>query len=895
MSGFDGNRYRKDVLKPLLAQGDFEVSDPFTVLGLDPSVDDAALIRDRVGEVVAFWRKEQSSPRYKGLVAALLDQQDAISAELLDPGRRAAARSRVQGRSEEAEREALARVDELLDALERRHGAIPRDRLDRLRSLAAREGITEAQVDARLAHRTVVDADAGPRVEPIPVGQRTQVTTLLAELERLDPDHVTPRTLYDFLGLPAGAPAAEVSARRDAIDGRNRQRRHDRLRTVVDELLALTETLLVRGDPARYLAGVEADVRDVLGPAIETAVLLEDRVSAAESERLTREAVSAGLDPATARGLVVEVARSLQAPIDVGAVTDYVVCARCNATNAAGGGEECSRCGADLYRACPRCGRTSARSAIRCPGCALDLRAFDEAADGLEAAAADLDVGRLDAATTRVEAAAAWGDDLPDLVRLRERVATVGRTAADAWDNLLYSLDQRRVDGARRYLSSIERIASDRPGPDGTSVEVASTRVAALEAELADAVAGASGQEAALVALLDRFPDASAVGAALADVPVAPAADVEVEPAGDGLQVRWAASPAVGPVEYRVSRTIERTGGATTTLGRTPGTTFADASAPAGETVRYSVVAARLGVEATPALSEPVVPAPGVAGLEAVEQDGAVELRWRAQPVGDVWVDRTVVAGPEGLDRRMRGGTTGVLDTGVRPGTRYRYSVVVEYPSSGTSVVRSAAATVEAVAFALPDAPPAPTLTAGGRSLTLSLPDLGPGIEGVVLRAAAAPTVAPGTVVDEAGRRAIGGPLAGRDGTLFDAADGGPRWYVPVATVRRQGVVGPAVAHPGVAEVERLRVADGTDGPVLRWEWPTGCTEVVIHWSAAEAPVEPGRPGVVEARTTNTAYDIKGGWPVPPEARSFLVRSAARIDGRRVPIPAWSDRSTLGV
>ncbi|HMJ77172.1 MAG TPA: hypothetical protein VK507_14435 [Iamia sp.] len=895
---FDANSYRKEVLKPLLDRGEHDVSDPFTVVGLDPSVDDEDLIRQRMGEVVAFWRKEQSSPRYKGLVSSLLKQQDAISAQLLDANRRAEARARVQGASETADAAAAARVDELLDALERRHGGIPRDRLDRLRSLAAREGISGEQIDARLVGRTLIDERADT-IEPIPASQRKQVTSLLAELERLDRDADAHRTLYGFLGLPVGAATDVIEGRREAIDARNRQRRHDRLRTVVDELLALSETLLVSGDPRRYLAGIEEGVKEDIRPAIETAVLLEDRVSAAESERLTREAVSAGLDPGVARDLVVEVARELHAAIDVGSIADYVVCATCNATNTAGAAATCTRCGSDLYRDCPRCGTRAARSDVRCSSCRFDLRAYDEAAEDLERAAADIDAGRLGAAAERIEQAAAWGDDLPDLVRLRERVDAAGRTADDAWDNLTYALDTARVDDARRYLTSLGRIASDRPAADGTTIEAATERVEALEAELAAAVAEAAGtedvptRETALLEVLDRFPGASAIAEGLADVGVRPATDVAVDRTGGTLTVRWSASPSPGPVEYRVVRTVDRSGGASTPLGRTTATELEDAGAPAGEPVTYAVVAARLGITAPETRSEPVVPAPDVAGLEAVEHDGAVELRWRRVRAGEIWVERTQPDDPDAMTRKLRGGPTGVLDSAVRSGTRYRYLVTVEYPATATSgLTRSDGVSVDAMAFALPDAPPAPTVAPSGKSITVTVPAPDPGVEAVVLRARAAPAVASGAVIDDDARRAIGGALAGSGGTAYDGADGGPRWYVPVYAIGGQNVVGPAVAHPGVAEVEHVTVAVDDTGPIVRWEWPAGCTEAVIHWSAGTEPVVPGGPGVTENRTTNTAYDIHGGWRPPGVTAAplqVLVLAAGRIDGQRVALPGWSD------
>lgn len=896
---FDPNAYRKEVLKPLLDRGEHDVSDPFAVLGLDPSVDDDDLIRERVDDVVAFWRKEQSSPRYKGLVSSLLAQQDRISALLLDPTRRAETRDRVQGASEEADAEAAARVDELLDALERRHGGIPRDRIDRLRAIAAREGITDAQVDARLADRTLLAVEDDD-VEPVSPAVRRQVANLLAELARLDPDHGTHTTLYGFLGLPIGAGAAEVGARREAIDARNRQRRHDRLRTVVDELVALSDTLLVSGDPRRYLAGIEADVRDHIRPAVETAVLLDDKVGAAEAERLTREAVSAGIDPDAARDLVIEVARSLNAPIDVGTPAEYVVCAVCNATNTDTAPDAvCTTCGAELRRDCPKCGRRTPRSAVACVACRFDLRAFDEAAEDLAGAAADLDAGRLGAAAERVEAAAGWSEDLPEVVELRRRVAEVERTAADAWAALVEALAAGRVGDARPALDRVAEIAHDRPGPDGRSVAEVTTVVETAERDLAVGIEEASradDPEAALVGLLDRHGPAPALTEALAGHPVAPAGAVTATPTVDGVVVGWAASPAAGLDGHVVRRTVDRTGGATvevTTTGAAA-TEALDRSPPAGEPVTYAVVAVRAGIEAEASRSAAVVAAPDVEGLEVVGHDGAVELRWLPHRVGEVWVDRDQPDDPDAMTRRLRGGPTGVLDSAVRSGTHYRYRVQVAYqPPGSRDLVRSPGVEISTTAWALPPAPPAPRVVPDGRSIRVTVEPPDPPAEPIVLRADTAPSLAPGTVVAEADLRGIGGRMAGRDGTAFGTADGRPRWYVPVYLVEGSAVIGQAVLHPGVGEVTGVRIATDDRGVVVTWDWPEGCTEAVVHWARDRRTVEPDAPGNAVSRTTNTAYEIDGGWRpgIPTGPISVLVLAAARVDGTRVTVPTWTDTS----
>ena len=81
MDAFDGNAYRKKVLASLdkdFAAADPDSGDVFLVFDLDPDVSDAAAIRARIDDVVAFWNRELTSPKYKGLVAQLARRRAAL-------------------------------------------------------------------------------------------------------------------------------------------------------------------------------------------------------------------------------------------------------------------------------------------------------------------------------------------------------------------------------------------------------------------------------------------------------------------------------------------------------------------------------------------------------------------------------------------------------------------------------------------------------------------------------------------------------------------------------------------------------------------------------------------------------------------------------------------------
>jgi len=290
---FDGNTYRKAVLRPLL-DGVPEILDPFMVFGLPTDEDDQTVIDERVVAVVACWQREQNSARYRALVTRLLDEREALAAVVRDPARRAAARAAAQAARDQDEQARLERIDGMVRRLIQAHPhGVPRSRLDRLRAMAARDGIAGDDLDARLAAVSVVDDAA----EPLPEADRARARSMLFDYHPLvaasgEPTSRPARSLYDVLGVEPTAADAEVADRLEALAARNRQRRHDRLRTVTDELLGLADRYAHGPDRARYHATMVGEARHQLTPDIEAILLVEDRVGAVDFEHLVGKNVA---------------------------------------------------------------------------------------------------------------------------------------------------------------------------------------------------------------------------------------------------------------------------------------------------------------------------------------------------------------------------------------------------------------------------------------------------------------------------------------------------------------------------------------------------------------------------------------------------------------------------
>jgi hypothetical protein len=115
----------------------------------------------------------------------------------------------------------------------------------------------------------------------VPADVLRQVRADLDELGRII-GAPAPASLYDLLGVPPGAGKADLRRVRDELAARNRQRRPDRRRALIDDLLAAVITLLLDGDPEAYLDALAVAATERLRPRVAAAVLVEDQLLPAQ-------------------------------------------------------------------------------------------------------------------------------------------------------------------------------------------------------------------------------------------------------------------------------------------------------------------------------------------------------------------------------------------------------------------------------------------------------------------------------------------------------------------------------------------------------------------------------------------------------------------------------------
>ena len=677
-STFDADLYVRTVLAPLAGVGSLP-DDPFLLVGLDPDVTDTAEVVTHLNEVRRLWVKRQSHPKHKPVLIALLQRYDELADELLDPHRRAQARSRVLSEREAKHAASMARLRKLIEAL----GTEPvlQQRLLWLRELVRSHGLGESDAEALLAG--VVVTEAG---RPLDRAVAAQIRDQLAQIGLLRGDDRLSAHLFAFLGLPFTAGRRRVSAAYDMALAASTGRAYDRDKSVSAELLARVKELLLTDMVRAYRDAVLAHAGEQMRASVLEHVIWDGRLSSAAVRALVRDGVARlGLPPAEVEGVVVAVAAELGVPVHVAQVEDVLVCPACRTGQ--GQADGCRLCGAALHRACPSCGAQMPAALLDCPHCHASFSAELEARPLLERGQQLLEQGRPAASMDVLKQAAARAPHLPGLVLAVDAARIQITGGQDLWRQLEGQVAARRLFAAVETAQVLLSDAVDVLGPRGVSAQDRMGMLRARTAAVLDQLVQAGDDVEAILTVLEAAVDCPQALRALAAQPLPTPADVRLSELDDRrLLLAWERPAAAGPVLFEVTRHL-------TAAPQTPGgqrpqsqvtrhsgvatSPFIDARPPVGSVVQYAVAVCRGGLTGSPVLSAQHLVVGEVRDVRAESRPDHVLIRWTSElPSPSTVIERTALSSDQSDVRRFElEGPLLLEDTDPVPDGQYRYVV----------------------------------------------------------------------------------------------------------------------------------------------------------------------------------------------------------------------------
>ena len=433
-------------------------------------------------------------------------------------------------------------------------------------------------------------------------------------------------------------------------------------------------------------------------------------------------------------------------------------------------------------------------------------------------------------------------------------------------------------------LRSAQRMVASLPADDPLRQSIAAqdAEVTALARSADQELAGGRPEQAArlLHEAVTRASDDPHLPGRLAALPPPPPPRAVARVNGDHVLITWEASPALaGRLHYRVMRDEGRapTSAAegTAVVARTERRDAADAGAPPGAALFYSVFAAR-GADAwsPPAATQSVIFAPEVTDVSVETGETSVALSWRAHSATDtVLAVRAEGRPPQGLEDGtvVEASLAGLTDSGLRTGTEYFYRISASYRTSAGQRRAAAGIVVPAVPAPAPEAVTHLEVRAsasGNAGLVAAW--VRPRHGQVRLALTGTPPRWPAgarlTAEEVAGLRQVPGlPRRGTDSReLLELSLPPGRHYLIALTVGGRAVVVGDSAEVDLAEpVRGLSAQRMRDVARLSWVWPDDATDAVVRWPGGEH------------RCSRRVYEDEGGVTVSVGRAETLVEVVA--------------------
>lgn len=878
----------------------------FLLLGLDPAAPwDEALFHRELSRHEASWTRVAGGDGGPASEAgARLSLREQIDRVMRDPELR------------EAERERAAQAEEAARNAQR---AAVSNRLD---VLLARGFLLEGEVaKLRADFAEVLDAhpDLGRRLAGAPVRQA------LSELpEALEPSHeeelrrhldgVRAQSLYEVL-REVDATVTHTSPRevllRAAValgdragasqDGRHPKARHWARLSILAGSVFESDDSRRRHDVSMWQARLQLLLAD-----FEATLSVAAEVSAAQVELFLRRARESGVeDLDQARVQLVEHFRALRWPVQLPAeetqrqLTRLLQCVYCHELNEPHE-RACRTCGEDLDIPCPSCGQVEPRYGGGCR-CGFPIGQRVRAESLLRKARSALDAHDLAGAESELDRVERlWhlppdrADDLAARISATRRHLTETRDRATEEAAVVNLLIRQR-----KFVTAVQRLGAAPGGLPRREQLLAQAERAVERAQELHRQAQQPGRtSAARVRLyteaLQVCDDFAPARAALRGIPPAPPVRVraKVEDLADGVRLDWQPSPDPD-VSYEVYRGTgnqapryaeERS--EQRRIGTTNGTTWRDGTAVEmpGRTLWYAVFTERHGAYSTAATADSVIVPAAATDVRAAAENGRVVLSAQvSERAARIEVRRTALDNGEERLVPFERGEGRAVDTDVRTGVRYRYTVSVSYRDDAGTEWWSPEVTCEVTPIERPvslDPPTAtalPTVTGMYRHLVQLRWPVEVGAVRIV-RQPGAGQLREGDVVPEdklgrGGRVLSGGPPVDDvwiDATLDLCS------YFPVLLLEGSGYVGRARRYARASEPGDVEGA--YDGAMVRlgWRWPDEVVAALVGYDPAGMPVDPTTaPGQrVVDRVGRGTY---GGVELPVDVDELHVRVATVV------------------
>jgi hypothetical protein len=872
----------------------------YVLLDLDPKIEDAAVIAKAIRDKKRRWSTEsaQGSANARRKARTYLDKIGEIERVMGDKESRREEAADARRRIKEAQRASFVQLDQMIDVLPAGSTCTSDDVAKLVKGLSGR--LSEQIVTTRLRERGITIEAAG-NAGPASTGSATPCldSTRMAQL-RPNLELLSVKDLYDFLAMNPNSSTrslkehADQMSRKLITDGGS-----DPLSNAKKELCG--SCMAIFGSDAekqKYDNALAFEAMEGLRGTIDLAGSKNSYLTIEQQDVLLQQARQRRVSPADARAFLEKIARERRWGIQ--GVTklpseELRQCGNCLALAKSPKASHCNECGHSLTIECPRCSNVVPTEDAACVKCGFpigDWSWIKVEVDKADKLIRDLHVDeaakQLKTLLHRWPGWKAVQSRLEDTERHIKERQKERTKLADLVRRNKFLEAQGEAERFRRKWGKEDISTQTSAIADG----IARARKAFDEGEHRR-LEGKSEQAVALYrSALTICADYDAAHKAMALIPPLAPKNLVVIAEGRGFQIRWESGDKTVDGYAVVRKALSAPTDAKDGMHRLAfsDVTGTDPDVQEGVPWHYAVFSRRDGIFSTSAArSGPHVRVAPVHQLSALAGDGQIKITW-TMPNGAVGVEvwRRQGSAPDrpGLGTQLPTSRDSLHDLGLPNDAAVGYLVVPLFEDPRRPGRRIHGPGTSCVATPTTPPPPVTDLRSGrehgGVRLTWSPPT--PQAQVQVRQLKTAPNLQVGTVLTKEQADAWGAPvLAATKGLARVRMPSMVEyWFVPLTVKATIAVVGKPISVALVDGLQELAVDhDGRDVH-LRWEWPSGATQVAVCHSYDHYPTTPNDRDAIRQDVTLDQYKREGMFTMRQVERRphYLALFAVTPDGR---------------
>ncbi|MEE8526839.1 MAG: hypothetical protein V3T72_23135, partial [Thermoanaerobaculia bacterium] len=858
-----------------------EGSDPDAFVRYELAYDagDPDEIQAALDDKFRLWQMDR---RKNPMFVRFLGQHDELGAQLTDPGQRAELARRARRDEEAFQARSTAKVEDHLRRLHQNHDFLTESEFQRLAPRMAELGLAEDEFRRRLEIPIRPDATSSE-------GDGEGLSRVLMEKLEQALRMFDKASLYEFLELGGDCPQAELQEHarevRAVWDARPRDDRH----TFAQTILGMIDTyLLADGGEQRQLYD-EALTSQHLSRLLDVDLNLyaaSGQITYDEFHKLMQVGTAKGLAEDDVKRYVRERARQLGAHVELTPDPGGRTCPKCGTVNLPAA-RYCTNvdCRQQLLRECPACETTQPVRAQVCANCGNPLGDPEEL-KAFQKVRGELEDGRLENATELLQRfrtqypRSAFG--VKDLQA--EIAAARARRDADHKE-IERSLELGDLPQAETKQRQLEQdFEKDRGVPDWLRKlgDRLRTQGGKIREELRQArELHQSGKLAEAreryQSLAEKWPKNDEVRKAREECPL-PRAEGEVETRclGPAVEIHWQEDN--GSVRLERETLLGPRTGSRKVLADSDDSSYRDEDVEPGEAVRYLLrLCDPWKVSAEVIASEPLIIWEPLTGIEAVATgDGEITISWSgAAGAQKIEIVRAGVA--------LAAEASPVVDTGLENGKTYDYSVRALYRAPDEEQLCAATSeSIRATSVPPPEPPGTPAISyqkqnKGDSSITVVVSAAAPERGDLAFyRSPQEPPWQPGERLSPA--EPLGTPLprlphsSDRIAAVDRQPAYGATYYLPVAVDGAYRVTGSARVGMWTGKIRNLRRRRDTPEDVvkLQWDWPEGCSHVMILSHPDDFPAGQDQPKTTKYEISQGDYLLHEGFELPHQSSDLV-------------------------